>query len=70
MRGNTEILKLLFLGLEWKIQCYNMYFVSSYVFYTKDYGEGWNFFNSGVCVKRSTYFEVDYHDKLEEVIEL
>jgi len=70
MRGNTEILKLLSLGLEWKIQCYNRYFVSGYVFYTEDYGEGWNSYNNEVCVKKSTFFEVDYYHKLEETIEL
>jgi hypothetical protein len=40
------------------------------VFYTEDYGEGWNSYNNEVCVKKSTFFEVDYYHKLEEAIEL
>ena len=43
-----------------------------FFFYIKEYGEGGNTYNSGVCVKGSTFneFEVDYYSKLEEVIEL
>jgi hypothetical protein len=42
------------------------------VFHTKEYGQGKETYNNGVCVKRSTSnkFEVDYYRKLEKVIEL
>jgi hypothetical protein len=41
------------------------------VFHTEEYGQGRKTYNSGVCVKGSTFneFEVDYYEKLEEVIE-
>jgi hypothetical protein len=42
------------------------------MFHTKKYDNARKAYNSEVCVKRSTFnkFEVDYYDKLEEVIEL
>jgi hypothetical protein len=42
------------------------------VFHIEEYGYGRNRYNNEVCVKRSTSseFEVDYYEKLEEVIEL
>ena len=42
------------------------------MFHTEEYGHGRKTYNSGVCIKGSTYseFEVDYYGKLEEVIEL
>jgi hypothetical protein len=42
------------------------------VIYIEEYGQGRKTYNSGVCVKGSTSneFEVDYYEKLEEVIEM
>jgi len=42
------------------------------VFNTKEYSQGRKTYNNEVCVKGSTSneFEVDYHEKLKEVIEL
>jgi hypothetical protein len=42
------------------------------MFHTKEYDNARKAYNSEVCVKRSTFnkFEVDYYEKLEEVIEL
>ena len=67
----TISLSLLSLGPERKVKCYNGYFVNG-VFHTEEYGHGRKTYNSGVCIKGSTYseFEVDYYGKLEEVIEL
>jgi hypothetical protein len=64
-------LNLLSLGPERKVKCYNGYFVNGHVFHTKEYGQGRKTYNSGVCVKAtSNKFEVDYYEKLEEVIKL
>jgi hypothetical protein len=72
MEANAESFKLLFLGSKRKVQCYNMYFINKYIFYTKEYEEGRNIYNIEVCIKRSIFnkFEVDYYDKLVDVIEL
>ena len=66
--GNAKSLKLLSLGPERKIQCYNRYFINRYIFYIEDYREDGNTYNSGVCVKESIFneFEVDYYSKLEK----
>jgi len=71
-RNASATLSLLSLGLERKMKCYNEYFVNEYVFHTGEYGQGRKTYNNGVCVKRSTSsdYEVDYYEKLEEVIEL
>jgi hypothetical protein len=55
-----------------KDQCYNRYFVNEYIFHIEEYGQGIKTYNSGVCVKGSISndFEIDYYEKLEEVIEL
>jgi hypothetical protein len=71
MGGSVVIsLSLLSLGPERKVKCYNMYFVNGYVFHTEEYGHGRKTYNNGVCIKGSTSseFEVDYYDRLEEVI--
>jgi len=73
MGGSTAILlSLLSLGPERKVKCYNGYFVNGYVFHTEEYKHGRKTYNSGVCIKGSTSseFEVDYCDRLEEVVEL
>jgi hypothetical protein len=73
LRGKANvILSLLSLDPERKVKCYNRYFISEHVFHTKEYGQGRKTYNSGVYVKRSTSneFEVDYYEKLEEIIEL
>ena len=72
IEANAESFKLLFLGSKRKVQCYNMYFINKYVFHTKEYEDGRNFYNIEVCIKGSisNKFEVDYYDKLEDVIEL
>jgi hypothetical protein len=60
MGGSVVIsLSLLSLGPERKVKCYNRYFVN-----------GRKTYNNGVCIKGSTSseFEVDYYDRLEEVI--
>jgi len=43
-----------------------------YIFHIEEYGQGIKTYNSGVCVKGSISndFEIDYYEKLEEVIEL
>ena len=66
--GNAKSLKLLSLGLERKIWCYNGYFINRYVFYIEDYKKDRNTYNNGVCVKESIFneFEVDYYGKLEK----
>jgi len=65
-------LDLLCLGPERNVKCYNRYFVNEYVFHTKEYSQGKKTYNSGIYVKRSicNEFEVDYYEKLEDVIEL
>jgi len=67
MRGNADSLKLLYLGPERKVHCYNEYFINGYIFHTKEYGEGRNTYNSEVCVKESTSnkFKTDYYGRLE-----
>jgi len=73
MGGSVAIsLSLLSLGPERKVKCYNGYFVNGYVFHTEEYEHGRKTYNSGVCIKGliSSEFEVDYYDRLEEVIEL
>jgi len=52
--------------------CNNRYFIIRRVFHTKKYGQGRKTYNSGVYVKRSTSnkFKVNYHKKLDKVIEL
>jgi uncharacterized protein YcfL len=42
------------------------------VFHTEKYGQSRKTYNSEVCIKRltSNEFEVDYYEKLKEVIEL
>jgi hypothetical protein len=71
-RNASATLSLLSLSLERKVKCYNWYFVNGYVFRSEEYRLGRKTYNSSVCVKGSTFseFEVDYYDKLEEVIEL
>jgi len=71
-RSAAISLSSLSLALERKVKCYNGYFVNGYVFHTEEYEHGRKTYNNGVCVKGSTCseFEVDYYDKLEEVIEL
>jgi len=65
-------LSLLCLGFERKVKFYNEYFVNGYVFQTDDCKHGRKTYNIGVCVKgsTSTEFEVDYYEKLEEIIKL
>jgi hypothetical protein len=73
MGGSAAIsLSLLSLGPERKVKCYNGYFVNGYMFHTEEYEHGRKTYNNGVCVKGSTSseFEVDYCEKLEEVVEL
>jgi hypothetical protein len=71
-RNVNAKLSLLSLGPERKVKCYNGYFVNRHVFHTKEYGQGWKTYHSGVYVKGSTSneFEVDYYEKLKEVIKL
>jgi len=71
-RSASVSLSLLSLGPEIKVKCYNRYFVNGYMFHTEEYGHGRKIYNNGVCIKGSTCseFEVDYCNKLEEVIEL
>jgi hypothetical protein len=72
LKGNASAtLSLLSLGFETKVKCYNIYFIKGYAFHTEKYGQGRKTYNSEVCVKGSTSneFEVDYYEKLEEVIE-
>ena len=73
IRGSVAIsLSLLSLGPERKVKCYIRYFVNGYVFHTKEYKHGRKTYNNGVCIKGSTCseFEVDFYEKLEEVVEL
>jgi hypothetical protein len=73
MRSSASVsLSLLSLDPKRKVKCYNRYFVNGYVFHTKEYGHGRKLYNNDVCIKGSTCseFEVDYYNKLEEVIEL
>ena len=58
----SATLCLLCLGPKRKVKCYNRYFVNGYVFHNEEYRQGWNTYNSGVCVKEptSSEFEVDY----------
>jgi hypothetical protein len=73
LEGNVSVtLSLLSLGPERKVKCYNEYFVKEHTFDTKEYGQGRKTYNSKVCVKglTSNEFEVDYYEKLKEVIEL
>jgi len=73
MGGSAAIsLFLLSLCLERKARCYNEYFINGYVFHIEEYGHGRKTYNNGVCIKGSTSseFEVDYYEKLEEVVEL
>ena len=73
MKRNISVsLNLLCLGPERKVKCYNKYFVNRYVFQTEEYGQGRKTYNNRFCVKGSTSnkFEVDYYEKLEEVIEM
>jgi len=72
MEANAESFKLLFLGSKRKVQCYNMYFINKYVFHTEEYEEGINIYNIDFCIRESisNKFEVDYYEKLEDVIEL
>jgi hypothetical protein len=73
LRGNANvILSLLSLDRERKVKCYNKYFISGHVFHIEEYGRGRKTYNNGVYVKGSTSneFEVDYYEKLKELIEL
>ena len=71
-RSDVKSLSSLSLGPERKVKCYNGYFINGYVFHTKQYGHGRKTYNNGVCVKGSTSseLEVDYYDRLEEVVKL
>ena len=71
-KSDSMLLSSLSLGPERKVKCYNEYFVNGYVFHTEEYGHGRKTYNNGVCVKGSTYseLEVDYYGRLEEVVEL
>jgi hypothetical protein len=60
-RSAAISLSSLSLGPERKVKCYNEYFINGYVFHTKEYEHG---------RKTCSEFEVDYYDKLEEVVEL
>jgi len=55
---------------ERKVKFYNGYFINRHVFHIKEYGQGKKTYNSGVCVKglTSNEFEVNYYEKLEEVM--
>jgi hypothetical protein len=73
LEGNTSItLNLLCLSPKKTRKCYNRYFINEHVFPIEEYDHGRKTYNSGVCVKGSTYneFEVDYYEKLGEIIEL
>jgi hypothetical protein len=73
LKGNASvILSLLSLGPERKVKYYNEYFVNGYVFHIEEYGHRRKTYNNRVYVKGSisNEFEVDYYEKLEEVIEL
>jgi hypothetical protein len=73
MGGSAAIsLSLLRLGPERKVKCYNGYFVNGYVFHTEEYEHERKTYNNSVCIKGSTCseFEVDYYEKLEEVVKL
>jgi hypothetical protein len=73
MGGSAAIsLFLLSLCLERKVRCYNEYFINGYVFHIEEYGHERKTYSNGVCIKGSTSseFEVDYYEKLEEVVEL
>ena len=65
-------LNLLSLGPIRQVKCHNRYFFNEHVFHTEEYGQGRKTYNNGVCVQGSVSneFEVDYYEKLEEVIEL
>jgi hypothetical protein len=69
IKSNAESLKLLFLDPERKIQCYNMHFINGCL-HNEDYKECRNICNSVNGIKGSTFnkFEVNYYDKLKEVI--
>jgi len=71
-RNTSVILNLLSLGPERTVKYYNKYFINEHVFQTEKYGQGRKTYNSEVCIKRltSNEFEVDYYEKLKEVIEL
>jgi len=71
-RSAAILLSLQSLGPERKVKCYNGYFVNGYVFHTEEYGHGRMTYNNSVCIKESTCseFEVDYYEKLKEVVEL
>jgi len=71
-RSAAKSLSSLSLGPERKVKCYNGYFVNGYVFHTEEYGHRRKTYNIGICVKGSTSskLEVDYYDRLEEVVEL
>jgi len=49
-----------------------MYFVNGYVFHIEEYGQSIKIYTNEVYVKGSisNEFEVDYYEKLEEMIEL
>jgi hypothetical protein len=70
--GSAKSLKLLSLGQERKIYCYNEYLINLYVFHIEEYGDARNTYNSWVCIKESisNEFKVDYYSKLEKMIEL
>jgi len=71
-KGAAKSLSSLSLGPKRKVKCYNEYFVNGYVFHTEEYGHGRKTYNISVCVKGSTSseLEVDYYDRLEEVVKL
>ena len=72
MGGNAAILlSLLSLSPKRKVKCFNRYFINGYEFHTEEYEHRRKTYNNGVCIKGSTCieFEVDYHEKLEEVVE-
>jgi len=56
-----------------KLKCYSKYFINGHVFYTEEYVQAKKkAYNNEVCVKRtiSKEFEIDYYEKLEEIIML
>jgi hypothetical protein len=56
LRRNANVtLNLLSLDPERKVKCYNRYFINRHMFHTEEYSQSRKTYNSGICVKGSTF---------------
>ncbi|XP_071695507.1 uncharacterized protein [Rutidosis leptorrhynchoides] len=69
---DNRIIKDVALGPLRNVTTYPVYFVNGYKFHTRDHGSNRSTFNSGVCLKGSSYGNLssDYYGILVEIVQL